>query len=130
MAKQAPARRFFIGGKIGRGIGLPYGSPFSSLGAELDVTNNLALLVGDMKLAGWIGAMGARSYVGHPNAVCPPLIGICVAGRVGVYAGVDYDFSPRQGLAATYRIQGFGDTNPSDGIVDGLSLLLGLGYKV
>jgi len=34
------------------------------------------------------------------------------------------------GLAATDRIRGFGDTNPSDGIVDGLNLLLRLGYKL
>ena len=71
--KKVPVHRFFIGGKIGVGVGLPYGSPFPGLGAELDVTKNLALLVGGTKLAGWIGAMGAWSYVGHPNAVCPHL---------------------------------------------------------
>jgi len=53
-----------------------------------------------------------------------------VTGRIRVYAGVDYDFSLRLGLAATDRIRGFGDTNPSDGIVDGLNLLLRLGYKL
>jgi len=67
---------------------------------------------------------------GAPERRLPPLIGICVTGRIRVYAGVDYDFSLRLGLAATDRIRGFGDTNPSDGIVDGLNLLLRLGYKL
>ena len=125
-----PVHRFFIGGKIGVGVGLPYGSPFPGLGAELDVTKNLALLVGGTKLAGWIGAMGVRFYARAPERRLRPHLSAHVwPGGYGAYAGVDYDFGASRGIVTTCGLGGFGDINLDNGVVDGLSLLLGLGYK-
>ena len=32
-------RRMFTGGRIGMGVGLPYGSPFLGLGMQFDISN-------------------------------------------------------------------------------------------
>ena len=126
-AKHAPARPFFIGGKIGGGIGLPYSSPFSSLGTELDVTNNLALLVGGMRLVGWISAMGVRSYVGARTP--PPLIGTCGRKSTVCMLVLIMPLAPGGVWLSLHRFGGFGGIDLDGGVIDGLSLLLSLGYK-
>ena len=95
------------------------------MGAELDVTDNLALLVGGMGLAGWISVMGVpwgpnavstyRRVCGRKSKVCMFVL-IMPLAPGGVWLPLN-------------RFGGFGGANLDDGLVDGLSLLLSLGYK-
>ena len=121
--------RLFIGGRIGVGLGLPYGSPFVGLGIQLDFNKNSSLLVGGTKLAGFMGAMGVCSYLGTTERRLRPQLSAHVwPYGYGTYVGADYDVGQKRGFVATFRLGGFGNTKLSDGLIEGLSLLLGLGY--
>ena len=122
-------RRIFTGGRVGMGVGLPYGSPFLGLGMQFDISNRLTLLVGGTKLAGWMGAVGIRYYPGTSKRRLRPHLSVHAWPYGGaVYIGSDYDPGQKGGGVATFGLGGFGNIKTSDGLIDGLSLLLGFGY--
>tara|TARA_B100000700_G_C14686911_1_gene688008 strand:+ start:103 stop:597 length:495 start_codon:yes stop_codon:yes gene_type:complete len=127
--KHSIVRRIFTNGRVGMGVGLPYGSPFLGLGMQFDISNRLALLVGSTKLAGWMGAVGIRYYPGTTKQRLRPHLSAHAWPYGGaVYVGSDYDAGQKGGVVATCGLGGFGNTKTSDGLIDGLSLLLGFGY--
>jgi len=124
-----PSSRLLIGGRIGVGLGLPYGSPFRGLGIQLDFNKNFSLLVGGTKLVGFMGAMGVRSYLGTTERRLRPHLSAHVwPYGYGAYVGADYDVGQKRGFVTTFGLGGFGNTKLIDGLMEGFSLLLGLGY--
>ena len=96
--KHSIVSRIFTNGRVGMGVGLPYGSPFLGLGMQFDISNRLTLLVGGTKLVGWMGAVGIRYCPGtskrrlrpHPSVHAWPYGG-------AVYIGSDYDTGQKRG---------------------------------
>jgi hypothetical protein len=116
----------WAGGKVGVGMGVPYGTPLLGLGVELDLGPYAAVLggvgVGHYHQP-WSGGLRIR-FAGPEKKWRPHVTGLRWTEGYGVYLGVDHDVGRPGGIVLTYGI-GFGDVNPEANV----GTVFGVGYR-